>query len=88
MGQAKQSRFKIQYNYRVCINRKESFRSNPEFSKLSIASVFEEELSVPKQVEHKKTRVTVKVPSYLSGHEIVNILEKTKGKRKKWKQLR
>ena len=43
----------------------------PEFSKLSIAPAFEEELKVPKPVQRKKTRVTVKVPSYLSGQDML-----------------
>ena len=48
----------------------------PEFSKLLIASVIEKELSVPKQVECKRTHATVKVLSYLRGHEMINILGK------------
>ena len=51
----------------------------PEFSKLSIASAFEEELKVPKPVEWKKT---VKMPSYLSGQEMIDMLEKKKSKEK------
>ena len=47
----------------------------PEFSKLSIAPAFEEELKIPKPVQRKKTHVTVKVPSYLSGQEMIDMLE-------------
>ena len=50
----------------------------PEFSTLSIAPAFEEELKVPKPVQRKKTRVTVKVPSYLSGQEMIDMLESKK----------
>ena len=51
----------------------------PDFSKLSIASTFEE-LKIPKPVERKKTHVMVKVPSYLSGQEMIDmiLLEKKK----------
>lgn len=56
----------------------------PEFSTLSIGPAFREELVVPKPVERKKPRVTAKMPSHISGQEMIRILgekKKTEGRR-------
>ena len=50
----------------------------PEFSMLSIGPAFREELVVPKPVERKKPRVTAKMPSHVSGQEMIRILEEKK----------
>ena len=53
----------------------------PEFSSLSISSAFKEVLQIPKPVEKKKTRVAAKMPSHISGDEVIRILEDKKKKK-------
>ena len=43
---------------------------------------------VSKPVERKKPRVTAKMPSYVSGQEMIHILEEKKTEKKKRKLLR
>jgi hypothetical protein len=60
----------------------------PEFNKLSIAPAFQEELKLPKPVQRKKTRVTVKVPSYLSGQEMIDMLENKKKEKEEMEAIK
>ena len=59
-----------------------AFNPIPEFNSLSISSAFKEVLTVPKPVGRKKTRVAAKLPSHLSGAEVIHILKDKKKKKK------